>query len=235
MPTRGALVLVSWHFYSPAVKVIKNASLLLEVKCREVRLLPRIQRGSGSDLAISGECEGGMRSVRRVLGAISISLLGAIFTITPAMANSLTGTSPVSGSILSIAPTSVSLTTELPLAAMGSEIKVTDPKGNRVDDGALTIDANSAIIGLLALTEKGIYQVEYSLITDNDVPLTGIYTFTYNAPDKITTPKPTASKDAEVQSSSSFGTTVFVLLVGLSAVIVAIGLILYGRKLYNER
>lgn len=172
-----------------------------------------------------------MRLVRGLLAGLFV----AVAMVSPAMANSLTGTSPISGAILSIAPSSVTLTTEAPLAAMGSEIKVTDPKGNRVDDGALTIDTNSAVIGLLALTEKGIYQVEYSLITDNDVPLTGIYTFTYNAPDKITTPKPTKTKDAAVQSSSSFGTTIFVLLVGLAALIVGIALVLYGRKLYNER
>jgi len=172
-----------------------------------------------------------MRSLRALFAALLFSFVA----ISPAHANSLTGTSPISGAILSTAPNSVTLTTEAPLAAMGSEVTVTDPKGVRVDDGALTIDGNSAVVGLLALTEKGIYQVQYSLITDNDVPLTGIYTFTYNAPEKITTPKPTATKDAEVQSSSTLGTTIFVLLVGVAAIVVAIGLVLYGRKLYNER
>ncbi|MEY4693168.1 MAG: hypothetical protein RL437_448, partial [Actinomycetota bacterium] len=28
VPTRGALVLVRWHFHAPAVIVLKNASLL---------------------------------------------------------------------------------------------------------------------------------------------------------------------------------------------------------------
>ena len=172
-----------------------------------------------------------MRLVRTLFAVLLVSFTA----ISPAHANTLTGTTPVSGAILSTAPTSVTLSAENPLAAMGSEITVTDPKGNRVDDGALTVDANNAVIGLLALTEKGIYKVEYSLITDNDVPLTGIYTFTYNAPEQITTPKPTATKDAAVQSSSNFGTTIFVILVGVAAIIVAFGLVLYGRKLYNER
>jgi methionine-rich copper-binding protein CopC len=171
----------------------------------------------------------------RTLRALFAALLFSCLAISPAQANSLTGTSPISGAILSTAPNSVTLTTEAPLAAMGSEVTVTDPKGTRVDDGALTVDGNSAVVGLLALTEKGIYQVQYSLITDNDVPLTGIYTFTFNAPEKITTPKPTATKDAEIQNKSAFGTTVFVLLVGVAAIVVAIGLVLYGRKLYNER
>ena len=172
-----------------------------------------------------------MRSLRALFAALLFSLVA----ISPAQANSLTGTSPISGAILSTAPNSVSLTTEAPLAAMGSEVTVTDPKGSRVDDGTLTVDGNNVVVGLLALTEKGIYQVQYSLITENDVPLTGIFTFTFNAPEKVTTPKPTATKDAEVQNSSAFGTTIFVLLVGVAAIVVAIGLVLYGRKLYNER
>lgn len=171
----------------------------------------------------------------RLLRALFATLLVSMVTITPAFANSLTGTSPVSGSILSIAPSSVTLTTDTPLAPMGSEIVVTDPKGNRVDDGALLVDGNNAMVGLLVLSEKGIYQVEYSLISDEDIPLTGIYTFTFNAPDKITTPEPTTTKDPEVQSSNMFSTTVFVLLVGFAGIVVAIGLVLYGRKIYNER
>lgn len=171
----------------------------------------------------------------RFIRAVFVGLILSFFMLTPTFANTLTSTSPISGVILSTAPSSVSLTTELPLASMGSEIKVTDSKGARVDDGALTIDGVSAVVGLLNLTEKGIYTVEYSLITDNDVPLTGLYTFIYNAPDKITTPKPTQTKDAVVQSSNSFGTTIFVMLVGLSALAVAIALIFYGRKLYRER
>lgn len=172
-----------------------------------------------------------MRHFRLFFAAILVTLV----SVTPSFANSLTSTAPVSGAILSSAPSAVTLSVESPLAAMGSEIKVTDPKGNRVDDGALTIDGTNASIGLLALTEKGIYIVEYSLITDNDVPLAGTYTFTFNAPDKITTPVPTKSKDAAVQSSSNFGTTIFVLIVGVAAILVAIGLVMYGRKLYNER
>jgi methionine-rich copper-binding protein CopC len=172
-----------------------------------------------------------MRYLRVLFAAVLVAMVSA----TPSFANSLTSTSPISGAILSTAPSAVTLSVEAPLAAIGSEIKVTDPKGNKVDDGALTIDGTNASIGLLALTEKGIYIVEYSLITDNDVPLAGTYTFTFNAPDKITTPVPTKSKDAAVQSSSNFGTTIFVLIVGVVAIGVAIALVLYGRKLYNER
>jgi len=171
----------------------------------------------------------------RLIKATFASVLFAFLAASPALANSLTNTSPISGAILTVAPSAVTLTTEAPLASMGSDIKVTDPKGNRVDDGTLTVDGSNAVVGLLALTEKGIYTVDYSLITDNDVPLVGSYTFTFNAPDKITTPAPTKTKNAETKSSSNFGTTIFVLLVGLAAVVVAGALFLYARTIYNER
>ena len=179
-----------------------------------------------------------MRSIGaffRALFSIFFGLVISLTIVSPVFANSLTSTTPVSGAILNSAPSAITLTTDSPLAEMGSEIKVTDPKGSRVDDGALTIDGNNAVIGLLALTEKGIYTVEYSLFSDNDVPLEGSYTFTFNAPDQITTPAPTKTKDSQVQNSNNFGTTIFVLLVGVAAILVAISLIWYGRKLYNER
>jgi len=174
-----------------------------------------------------------MSNFRRVIA----SLLVMWFTLSSstAYANSLTSTSPISGAILNVAPSAITLTTQAPLADMGSEISVTDPNGSKVDDGTLTIDGNSAVVGVLPLTEKGIYTVQYSLITDNDIPVTGSYTFTFNAPDKIVTPAPVNTKSAAVQTSSNFGTTLFVILVAVAALLVAVGLILYGRKLLKER
>lgn len=171
----------------------------------------------------------------RFVATLIFTIITSSVIALPASANSLTNTTPISGAILTIAPSAVSLTTDTPLASMGSEIKVTDPKGNQVDDGALTVDGTSAVIGLLNLTEKGIYTVEYSLISDTDIPLVGSYTFTYNAPDQVTTPKPTQTQDAEVTSQSNVGTTIFVILVGVAGLLVAIGLVWYGKKLYNER
>ncbi|MFM2103533.1 MAG: hypothetical protein RL740_620 [Actinomycetota bacterium] len=171
----------------------------------------------------------------RFVATLIFTIITSSVIALPASANSLTNTTPISGAILTIAPSAVSLTTDTPLASMGSEIKVTDPKGNQVDDGALTVDGTSAVIGLLNLTEKGIYTVEYSLISDTDIPLVGSYTFTYNAPDQVTTPKPTQTQDAAVTSQSNVGTTIFVILVGVAGLLVAIGLVWYGKKLYNER
>lgn len=167
---------------------------------------------------------------------MAIALFGiSIIWSSPSFANSLTSTSPISGAILTSAPSAVTLTTDTPLASLGSEIKVTDPRGMQIDDGALTVDGTNAVVGLLTLTETGIYTVEYSLVSDTDIPLVGSYTFTYNAPAQVTTPKPTQTKDATVQSKSNIGTTIFVILVGVAGLLVAIGLVLYGKKLYNER
>mgnify|MGYP006267079149 FL=1 len=175
------------------------------------------------------------RKFLNLLATASLLLLSIFASTQPANANSLTSTTPISGAILNTSPSAVTLVTQLPLANMGSEITVTDPNGSKVDDGTLTIDGSSAVVGLLPLTEKGIYTVNYSLITDNDVPLTGSYTFTFNAPEKITSPAPTKSKDASVKGANNLGTTIFVLLVGVAGIVVAMGLVIYGRKLYNER
>ena len=85
-------------------------------------------------------------------------------------ANTLVSTTPVAGAALQSAPSAVTVTTELPLLDVGNEITVTDPTGARVDDGALSIDLDSAYIGLKPLVKTGIYTVTYSLLAENDVP-----------------------------------------------------------------
>lgn len=211
--TRSALILICRHI---------SSCVALAGKCKEVRVLTRIERQFMSMRKLSA-------------GFLLIFSLLNIIAPNSAIANSLTSTTPVSGATLSIAPSNVTLTVESPLSDMGSQISVIDPKGNKVDDGAITIDGTNAVVGLLPLTESGTYTVSYSLITDNDSPLEGSFTFTYTAPDKISPSKPTDSKNADQTRSSTFGTTVFVIIVGLMGLIVFFALILYARKIYRER
>ena len=94
--------------------------------------------------------------VREFLAALA--LLGC-FGISTASANSLITTSPISGSTVTTAPMSVTLTAQKALLPDASEIVVTDPAGVRVDDGTLTIIDVSATIGLKPLVDSGIYRV----------------------------------------------------------------------------
>lgn len=172
-----------------------------------------------------------MKALRRMAAVVLITFL----TIAFAHANSLVNTTPISGSTVTVAPSSVSLTVQAPLSDLGNEITVTDPKGIRVDDGALTVNGTEVVIGLKKLSEPGFYTVQYSLITDNDVPLAGQYVFNFDAPTEIASPEPSTTKSVKTQSANNFGTTVFVLFLLLVAIFVLIILSLYARKLYRER
>jgi hypothetical protein len=118
----------------------------------------------------------------------------------------------------------------------GSEVTVTDPTGARVDDGALTIDAESAVVGLKQLVKTGIYTVNYSLLAENDIPLVGRFTFNFAeptvvatvAPEPIPTPTPTSS-------GNNAGTTIFVLGLLFAALVVTVALAQYARKIFRGR
>jgi methionine-rich copper-binding protein CopC len=165
----------------------------------------------------------------------ALALLG-FFGISTADANSLISTSPISGSTVTTAPMSVTLTTQKALLPDANEIVVTDPAGVRVDDGTLTITDVSATIGLKPLVESGIYKVSYTLYSEGDAPLEGSFTFNFSAPTVITptqaSPTPTES---QTPASSSWGTNIFIIFLLVMAFFVLIALALYARKLFRER
>jgi methionine-rich copper-binding protein CopC len=162
-------------------------------------------------------------------------IFGAIF-LSPlsAFANTLVATSPLSGATLQSAPSAITITTELPLMDAGNEVAVTDPTGVRVDDGALTIDGANAVIGLKQLVKTGIYTVNYSLYSENDLPLVGKFTFNFAEPTVVATVAPVPTK-SPTPSGNNLGTTIFVLGLLAAAIVVTIALSLYARKLYRER
>jgi len=163
-------------------------------------------------------------------------LLLTLLGTTTTFANSLVSTSPISGSTLSVSPSSVTVTGQLPLLAEANEISVTDPNGVRVDDGTITVNDVSVTVGLMPLTESGFYTVSYLLFAEADAPLEGSYRFKYQAPSTIApqapSPEPTQS---QAPASSSWATNIFVIFLLIMAVAVTIGLSLYARKLFNSR
>jgi len=156
--------------------------------------------------------------------------------VTSASANSLITTSPISGSTVTTAPTSVTLTTQVALLPDANEIVITDPAGVRVDDGTLTISDVSATIGLKPLVDSGIYKVSYTLYSEGDVPLEGSFTFNFSAPTVISpteaSPTPTQT---QTPASSSWGTNIFIIFLLIMAFFVLIALALYARNLFRER
>ncbi len=153
-----------------------------------------------------------------------------------ASANSLITTMPISGSTVTTAPTSVTLTAQTALLPDANEVVVTDPAGVRVDDGTLTVNDVNATIGLKNLVDSGIYRVSYVLYSEGDVPLEGSFTFNFSAPSVITPTEPSPTPtESQTPASSSWGTNVFIIFILVIAFFVLIGLALYARKLFRDR
>jgi len=166
----------------------------------------------------------------------AVALIAGLFLLNPVtvFANTLVSTTPIAGATLQSAPSAITVTTEMTLMDAGSEITVTDPTGARVDDGALTIDAESAVVGLKQLVKTGIYTVNYSLLAENDIPLVGRFTFNFAEPTVVATvaPEPTPTP---TPSGNNSGTTIFVLGLLLAALVVTVALARYARKIFQER
>jgi methionine-rich copper-binding protein CopC len=171
-----------------------------------------------------------MTKVNLRISVIAVLLSFGFLSLSPysAGANSLVSTSPISGSTVSVSPTNVTVTGQLPLLADAVDanvITVKDPNGDRVDDGTISISDLSASVGLKTLVVTGMYKVSYSLLSDGDEPLVGEYSFKYLAPSNIAPVEPNPEpSQIQTPASSSWATNVFVILLLIGAVIVTIGL-----------
>lgn len=177
-----------------------------------------------------------MRQHKILVGAVLAFI--AFGSAGSASANSLVSTTPIAGAMLTSSPSAVTITTEAPLIDLGNSISVRDPQGARVDDGTLTVNGTDVVAGLKLLTVSGIYTVSYSLLTDNDIPLEGTYTFSFTAPSVINSPSPTAitpSASPGNSPSNSVGVPTLVVALILSAVAVFLSLCFYAWKLITKR
>ncbi len=150
-------------------------------------------------------------------------------------ANTVVATVPAVGAVLSQAPNAVSVTAASSLLPDGDSLSVTDPSGAQVDDGSLTISDTSAVVGLKPLTVTGIYTVNYTLLSATDAPLTGSYTFLFNAPATVTSPSaaPTPSVSPAKGASNSSANVAVLVFLGL-ATIVALFLLWYARMIWMQ-
>jgi methionine-rich copper-binding protein CopC len=163
-----------------------------------------------------------------------------LMAIPVANANELVTTDPASGSTVSVSPSAVTIITSLPLMADGNSVEVTDPSGNRVGDGTLAIADTEALVGLIPLTVSGYYTVSYTLLAENDIPLTGNYRFNFTAPDSVSSQSPSpitmeATASAQPSAGSSKGTDFLVIMLLVLSIFVLIGLGMYARKIFSER
>ena len=177
--------------------------------------------------------------LRKPLTYVLLAFIGTVLLAGPASANSLISTSPVAGSKLNSPPSAVTLNTQDVVMDAGNTVTVTDPQGASVDDGTLTVNATTIVAGLKLMKVSGVYTVSYSLLTKNDVPLQGTFTFTFNAPSVISPATPTvASPFTSVsQAPASSGLGIPVMIVGLIFAVAAVFLFLvyYAWKLIAKK
>jgi len=163
-----------------------------------------------------------------------------LMAIPVANANELVTADPASGSTVLVSPSAVTIITSVPLMADGNSVEVTDPSGNRVDDGTLAIADTEALVGLIPLTVGGYYTVSYTLLAENDIPLTGNYRFNFTAPDTVSSQSPSpiaidATASAQPSAGSSKGTDFLVIMLLVLSILVLFGLGMYARKIFSER
>lgn len=179
-----------------------------------------------------------MRSHRSL--ALAFALFTALTSASAAQAAMLVSSSPAAGATAASAPTQVTITADGALAEMGSSIVVTDPTGQRVDDGSLQASGATALVGIKPLTKIGPYTVTYQLIFSDGQNLSGSYTFTLASASSGTTsatPTPTPVETLPPLDHSTFldrlkGGGVGLLLVAL--ILIVIGTRVAGSRRNRE-
>lgn len=169
----------------------------------------------------------------RYLQVVLTALLLGITFPSNVWATSIVTTSPTAGSVLSIAPTAVTIKASADLATGANEMTVTDAKGVRVDDGSLQVQGAVLMVGLKPLTTSGLYTVAYTLMAIDQPPITGSFTFLYNAPGEIAVATPAPATEEVLTKSPNRITDFFVIGLMVFAFLTLIFLSRYARKTFK--
>ncbi|MFB9180742.1 copper resistance CopC/CopD family protein [Dactylosporangium sucinum] len=139
-----------------------------------------------------------------ILPTAAVLLLWA----TPARAHAdVEGTTPASGAVVQNAPDAVVLTFSEAVRAVPDKIRVTGPDGQRADLGRPAATDRQLRIPLRSGGGKGTYLVSYRVVSADDHPITG--GFTYSLIEPSATPPTASDADAPpTPPSIAFGVAV---------------------------
>jgi methionine-rich copper-binding protein CopC len=177
-----------------------------------------------------------MKKMAIWLNSLILLALTTTFFVAPANATSLVNSSPVGGSVLSLAPTAVTITANTDLTDGANEVTVLDPLGMRVDDGALQMQGATLTVGVKPLTATGVYTVNYTMMAVGEESLTSSFTFLFNAPAVIAEPTPSLSNPAEQPSdSASVNRTSDLLVIALLifAIFILVLMVKYAKQTFK--
>ena len=171
--------------------------------------------------------------MKRYLRVLITLLVVGFTSVSNAWATSIVSTSPTAGSVLSISPTAVTIKANADLLSGANEMTVTDAKGVRVDDGSLQVQGPVLMVGIKTLTTSGLYTVAYTLMAIDQPPITGTFTFLYNAPGEITVATPAPSGEEVLNKSPNRFTDLFVIGLMIFAFVMMIFLSRYAKKTFK--
>lgn len=146
-------------------------------------------------------------------------------------------TSPGVDAKVTITPNFVTVTADQDLLDFGNQLTVISPSNTRVDDGLITVSGATLSVGLNQLTESGDYLVEYEILVENESPLFGNFSFTFEAPPVVqpNTPSPTPSTSDEGREVGSSTTDYLVIALLVFAFFVLLWLARFARSTFRKK
>ena len=114
-------------------------------------------------------------------GAVALAVVGGVAA--PAAGHSaFTGSTPADGSVVAVPPTAVDLTFTEPPLAIGTQVQVTGPDGQVVNDGDVVRSAATVTQPLADELPAGQYEVVWRVTSADGHPISGQLSFTAEAP-----------------------------------------------------
>ena len=183
--------------------------------------------------------------------ASTLLLLGPVSAATAH--DGLATSSPTADSTVDVAPAEVVLTFTNPPSGIGADIIVTDSTGINWSEGSARVVNNTAIQPLRAGAPAGTYTVQWRVVSSDDHPIEGTYSFTSNTAQtgsagSVESPTggpstagaetedaPSASPQAADPAGTSTGLPDFVIYLAIGGVVIAVILALLTRRLLNQR
>ena len=118
------------------------------------------------------------RAVGLALVGLVLAVAAVLVPASPASAHAtLVAADPADGARLDEAPAEVRLTFSESVSAALGGIRVVDADGDRVDEGAVTVEGTSARVGLAGGLEDGTYVITYRVISADGHPVRGASVF----------------------------------------------------------
>jgi len=164
--------------------------------------------------------------------------LGIVTTgISVAQGVEILTTSPGVDAKVTITPNFVTVTADQDLLDFGNQLTVISPSNERVDDGLITVSGATLSVGLNQLTESGDYLVEYEILVENESPLFGNFSFTFEAPPVVqpNTPSPSPSTSDQGREVGSSTTDYLVIALLVFAFFVLLWLARFARSTFRKK